>query len=177
MIGLIKKTDTLGDIVTNYPEVVPILASAGLHCIGCHVATYESLEEGCLAHGMNKKEVDELVKKSNTRIAEYEVMPKVVFTTNAVLELGKRLGKPSKKFVRIVHNFSGEFDFEATNDKEKTDVVVEAKVVDAKAPTEKSKGKETKSINILADKRIEKMLRGVEIDFDAKQKDFAAKRV
>jgi hybrid cluster-associated redox disulfide protein len=179
VIDLIKKTDTLGDIVSNYPEVVPILAGAGLHCIGCHVATYESLEEGCTAHGMNKKEIVELVKKANTRIAEYEIMPKVVFTTNAVLELSKRLGKPPKKFVRIIHNFSGEFDFEASNTKEKTDEVIEAKVIDAKPQSEKISSKKTKllNINILADKRIEKMLRGVEIDYDAKQKDFAAKRV
>lgn len=41
----ISKKTVLGEIINNNPEVVPVLASAGLHCIGCHVSSYESLEE------------------------------------------------------------------------------------------------------------------------------------
>jgi hybrid cluster-associated redox disulfide protein len=57
----ISKKTILGDILNTNPEVVPLLAQAGLHCIGCHVSTYESLEEGCKTHGMSEKDIDDLV--------------------------------------------------------------------------------------------------------------------
>jgi hybrid cluster-associated redox disulfide protein len=160
---MIKKTDTLGTIMAEYPEVAPVLASAGLHCIGCHVSTYETLEEGCLSHGMSKKDVDALVKSANARIAEYDKLPKVVFSDKVFAELNKRLGKPKKKFVRIVQNF-GEFDFEASNIINDADVVIEL-----------DKGKE--KVSVVVPKNIERMLRGVRIDFDPKVKDFTAARV
>jgi hybrid cluster-associated redox disulfide protein len=161
LIG-IKKTDTLGSVIESYPEIAPVLAQAGLHCIGCHVSAYESIEEGCRAHGMSKKDVDDLVKNANKRIGEYEKLPKVTFTEKSVFELDKRLSKPKKKFARLVQVF-GEFDFEAMDKKEKEDIVIEA-----------SAGK--KSVNILAAPKVERMLRGVRIDFDAKQNDFVAAR-
>ncbi|HNT30200.1 MAG TPA: hypothetical protein PKL83_04590 [bacterium] len=38
----------------------------GLHCIGCHVATWESLEQGALAHGLAPEKVEAMVKEINT---------------------------------------------------------------------------------------------------------------
>ena len=166
-IYMIRKADTLGDIVSNYPEVVPVLAQAGLHCMGCHVSAYETLEHGCLAHGMAKKDIEVLVKKANEKIAEYEKMPKVIFTDKAIIELDKRLGKPKKKFVRIVHNLLGEFDFQAEDNKEQTDELIPIKAKNGKGLV----------VNILADRRIEKMLRGIKIDYDLKEKDFVAQKV
>jgi hybrid cluster-associated redox disulfide protein len=58
---------TFGEILKNNPEAVEILFNSGLHCIGCGMAMYESLEDGCKAHGMNKKEIDELIKKLNNK--------------------------------------------------------------------------------------------------------------
>ena len=59
---------TLGEIVQNFPQAVPLLAQAGLHCIGCHVSAFETLEQGCKAHGMNGKEIAELVKRINQSV-------------------------------------------------------------------------------------------------------------
>ena len=165
----IKKTDLLGKVMDDFPEVAPVLAQAGLHCIGCHVSGYETLEQGCLAHGMAKKDVDELVKLANKRIVEYEVMPKVSFTQKAIDELLKRKGK--MKFVRLMQIFGGEFDFEASDKKEKDDVLIDVSN-SKKVGASNSK----KSVSILAAKRIERMLRGVKIDYDAKKKDFVAER-
>jgi len=158
----IKKTDTLGKIMADFPEVAPVLAGAGLHCIGCHVSTYESIEDGCLAHGMKPKDVTDLVKKANERVKEYDSMPKLTFSENAVVELNKRLGKPKKKFVRIVQNF-GEFDFNATDSKEGDEIVLLAE-------------HKEKKVSVLVSQRIERMLRGVIINFDSKQKVFTAQR-
>jgi hybrid cluster-associated redox disulfide protein len=163
--GSVKKTDVLGEVIDKYPEVAPILGQAGLHCIGCHVSAYESIVDGCLAHGMSEKDVDELVKKANKRISEYNKLPQLIFTQKAVLELEKRLGKGSgrKKFIRLVQNF-GEFDFDAVESKETDEFVVEAVAGE-------------KKVSVLLLPRIERMLRGVRVDFDSKKKDFVAVRI
>ncbi|MCX6803590.1 MAG: DUF1858 domain-containing protein [Candidatus Diapherotrites archaeon] len=157
----VKKTDTLGEAINNFPEIAPVLAQAGLHCIGCHVSGYESIEQGCLSHGMSTKDVTALINQANARISEFEKMPIVTFTVSAAKELNKRLG--NKKFVKITQVFGGEFDFEATNEKEKGDVLVPVTF-------------EKKRITVLAGKKIERMLHGIGIDYDSKQKDFVAKR-
>lgn len=159
----IKKTDLIGDIVSNYPETIPVLAQAGLHCIGCHVSVSESLEDGCLSHGLSKADIDKLVTDSNKRIKEFESAPKVVFSDAAVLELIKKLKATGSRYVRIVNSFGGEFDFETTNEATDDEVIIKAK--DGKG-----------FIEILIFSRIERMLRGIEIDYDPKLKDFIAKR-
>ena len=61
----ITKDMLMGEIVQKYPQVIPALMDLGLHCIGCHAAGFESLEEGFKAHGMDDKQVDEAIKKLN----------------------------------------------------------------------------------------------------------------
>jgi hybrid cluster-associated redox disulfide protein len=159
----INKKDLIGDIVSNYPETIPVLAQAGLHCIGCHVSVSESLEEGCLAHGLNEKGIDKLVLDSNKRIKEFENAPKVIFSDGAVKELIKKLKATGARYVKIVNSFGGEFDFETTNEISDDEVIIKAK--DGKG-----------FIEILIFSKIERMLRGIEIDYDSKLKDFVAKR-
>jgi len=52
------------DVLDN-EKVIETLFENGLFCIGCPMASQETIEQGCLAHGMNKKQIDELVKKMN----------------------------------------------------------------------------------------------------------------
>jgi hybrid cluster-associated redox disulfide protein len=61
----ISKDMTFAELLEKNPESMNDLFEAGLHCIGCHMSAYETIEQGCLAHGMSKKEVDELIKKLN----------------------------------------------------------------------------------------------------------------
>jgi hybrid cluster-associated redox disulfide protein len=61
----ITKDITIGEIVEKYPQVVETLMGLGLHCVGCHVAGFESLEDGFKAHGMDDKQIDEAMKKLN----------------------------------------------------------------------------------------------------------------
>ena len=63
----ITKKMTFAEILEKHPESVNILFESGLHCIGCGMAMYETLEDGCKAHGMNKKEIDDLIKKLNKK--------------------------------------------------------------------------------------------------------------
>ena len=61
----ITKKTRLSKILEDKPEAAEILIEAGMHCVGCPMAMQESLEDGCLAHGINKKEIDKLVEKLN----------------------------------------------------------------------------------------------------------------
>lgn len=64
----ITKNTLIGGIVEKYPQVVPTLMGFGLHCVGCHVAAFESLEMGLKAHGMDDKQIKDAVKKLNEAI-------------------------------------------------------------------------------------------------------------
>ncbi len=58
----ISKENTIEEVVTKYPESVIVFMKHGLHCVGCHVSAFESIEEGAMAHGIN---VDALVADLN----------------------------------------------------------------------------------------------------------------
>ncbi len=42
-----------------------ILMNSGMGCVFCPMAQQESLEGGCLAHGMSKKDVEKIVEGLN----------------------------------------------------------------------------------------------------------------
>lgn len=61
----ITREMTFGDVLRQYPKAGPILAGYGLHCIGCHIGTMESIEQGVMAHGMNEEILDKLMDDLN----------------------------------------------------------------------------------------------------------------
>ena len=38
----------ISDIIEQYPQAVPAFMAIGMHCIGCALASGETLEEACL---------------------------------------------------------------------------------------------------------------------------------
>ncbi len=62
----ITKEMTIEEVVSQYPETMMVFMRHGLHCVGCHVSAFESIEEGALAHGIN---VDALVSDLNKVVA------------------------------------------------------------------------------------------------------------
>lgn len=63
----ITKNTKFGEILNEHPELANDLFESGLHCLGCGMAMYETLEQGCMAHGMNKKQIEDLIKKLNKK--------------------------------------------------------------------------------------------------------------
>ena len=63
----ITKNMTIGEVVSKHPKAVPVLMGHGLHCIGCHVAAWETLEQGAMAHGMSDKEIEKMLKEINKK--------------------------------------------------------------------------------------------------------------
>ncbi|MEK6906655.1 MAG: DUF1858 domain-containing protein [Nanoarchaeota archaeon] len=63
--GKINGKTRLSEVMKINPNSAEILFEVGMHCIGCGMASGETLEQGCLAHGMSKKETEKLIKKLN----------------------------------------------------------------------------------------------------------------
>ena len=65
---------TIEDILSRFPHKSQKLASeigkAGLHCVGCGAATWETLEAGMLGHGMEQQEITLLVDNLNKLLNE-----------------------------------------------------------------------------------------------------------
>ncbi|MBU2634072.1 MAG: DUF1858 domain-containing protein [Nanoarchaeota archaeon] len=55
----------LGDVIGKHPETIDVFMKNGLHCVGCHVASYENIEEGASSHGID---VEKLLKELNQSI-------------------------------------------------------------------------------------------------------------
>lgn len=70
----ITKDMTIEDILSSFPQKSQRLATeitkAGLNCVGCHAATWETLEAGMLSHGMTLVQVDQLLDKLNKVLKE-----------------------------------------------------------------------------------------------------------
>jgi hybrid cluster-associated redox disulfide protein len=59
----ITKEMPIGDVVRKYPKTIEVFMRHGLHCIGCAVAAFESIEEGATVHGI---EIEALMADLNT---------------------------------------------------------------------------------------------------------------
>ena len=66
----ITKETLIGEVVEKYPQTIETLMGLGLHCIGCHVSAFESIEMGFKAHGMDNKQIEEAVKMLNDVISQ-----------------------------------------------------------------------------------------------------------
>ncbi|MBR9706327.1 DUF1858 domain-containing protein [Candidatus Pacearchaeota archaeon] len=61
----ITKDMLIGELIKKYPTSVEIMLEHGLHCVGCHVATWETLDQGCSGHGID---VNGLVNDLNKKL-------------------------------------------------------------------------------------------------------------
>ena len=65
MAEQINKDMTFGELLEKFPEKAAVLGEFGLHCIGCHIAVIETIEQGARAHGLSDDQIDEMVQKLN----------------------------------------------------------------------------------------------------------------
>ena len=59
----ITKTMTFGELLAEYPQAGRVLAAKGLHCIGCHIAVSESVEDGARVHGLSDADIDAMIEE------------------------------------------------------------------------------------------------------------------
>ena len=62
---IITRYSLIGAILQSYPEAEQCFNEMGMHCISCHMAPRENLEQACEVHGY---EVEELVAKLDSLI-------------------------------------------------------------------------------------------------------------
>lgn len=58
----------LGDVAVKFPETMEVFFKYGLHCVGCSGASFETIEEGAMVHGMDKSEIEGLLKELNAAV-------------------------------------------------------------------------------------------------------------
>ncbi len=61
----INKEMGFSEVLQKYPQTASIMLKYGLHCIGCHAAAFETIEQGCIAHGMNEEDIKKMLKEMN----------------------------------------------------------------------------------------------------------------
>ena len=63
----ITKKTKIGKLISENPENAETLIGAGMGCVHCPMAQMETIEEGCLGHGMSKKEINKLIEELNKK--------------------------------------------------------------------------------------------------------------
>jgi len=63
--GKITKDMKLGEVISKHPQTLIVFEKAGLHCIECFGAAYETIEEGAKAHGID---LEKLLKELNKKV-------------------------------------------------------------------------------------------------------------
>ncbi len=59
----ITRETVIGEIVESCPEAMPAFMEIGMHCIGCAMASGETVEQACATHGVDPDEFLEYLKK------------------------------------------------------------------------------------------------------------------
>ena len=63
----VKRDTIISEVMMNAPETAPKFLEIGMHCLGCAMATGESVEEACMVHGVDP---DVFLKDLNAFIAQ-----------------------------------------------------------------------------------------------------------
>lgn len=70
----INRQMTIEEILSMFPfkaqRLSQEITNAGLHCVGCHAATWETLEAGMLGHGKTEEQIEHLVGRLNALLDE-----------------------------------------------------------------------------------------------------------
>ena len=53
----IEKSTIIGDVLDIAPHAAPLFFAIGMHCLGCPSSRGETVEEACMVHGLDGKEV------------------------------------------------------------------------------------------------------------------------
>ncbi len=61
----VTKDMTMGEIIQKYPLAANVMQNYGLHCFGCHVNLFETLEQGCMGHGMSEDQMGSMLEELN----------------------------------------------------------------------------------------------------------------
>jgi len=161
---LITKDMTMGEIIQKYPTAADIMQSYGLHCFGCHVNIFETLEQGSLGHGMSEEQMNDMLAELNKLASggsveikqeeKTEENPPLALTELAATKLKELLEKQGKSdhYIRVQVVKGGCAGYMYNMDF-------------AKTPQSNDKIVTSNGIAIVIDNDSFEMLKGVTIDY------------
>ena len=98
---VINRNMTIEEILSMFPNKAQRLSqeitNAGLHCVGCHAATWETLEAGMMGHGMGNDAIEKLVGRLNALLAEKADPATITLTPNAAAKYLAILAEEGKQ--------------------------------------------------------------------------------
>ncbi|MBS3174352.1 DUF1858 domain-containing protein [Candidatus Woesearchaeota archaeon] len=94
---ILTKDMTIGEVIAKYPFLAEIMIGYGLHCVGCGVNPYETIEQGCLSHGMPEETLDNMMNELNEAVANTpKEEKKFIISDNAVVKLKEFMKEENK---------------------------------------------------------------------------------
>lgn len=149
---------TIEEILSLFPHKAERLSQeitqAGLHCIGCQAATWETLEAGMLGHGMSYDAIHRLVDRLNKLLLEETDLSTISITPRAAKKYLHILQEEGKQGwgIRFSEKMAGCSGFEYILDY-------------SERPKENDEIFTVEGIQIHVDKKDLKKLLGSEIDY------------
>lgn len=96
----ISKEMTIDEMFETFPHKAQHLGqelkNAGLNCVGCHAATWETLEMGMLSHGFNDTQIDAMIEKLNIILKKKSDKTTITMTKSAADKYRELLAKDGK---------------------------------------------------------------------------------
>lgn len=97
----ITRDMTIEEIFKRFPhkgqKLAQTISAAGLNCVGCSAATWETLEGGMMGHGMEDAQIDSLVAQLNEILAEKEDLSTITLTPKAAEKYKEILAEEGKE--------------------------------------------------------------------------------
>ena len=82
---------TIEQILSGFPQksqkLAQAITKAGLHCVGCGAAVWETLEGGMLGHGFTEAQIEGLVTTLNAILDEVQDLNTISMTERAATKL------------------------------------------------------------------------------------------
>ena len=70
MADKITKEMGFAEVLEKHPQTAEIMMKHGLHCLGCAAAHFETIEQGCSAHGMEEEDIEKMLKEMNKAVKD-----------------------------------------------------------------------------------------------------------
>ena len=64
---MFTKDTIISEVLMAAPYSAPLFQSIGMHCLGCAMASGETLEEACMVHGVD---AEEFIERLNQFVEE-----------------------------------------------------------------------------------------------------------
>lgn len=97
----ISRQMTIEEILGMFPYKAQRLSqeitNAGLHCVGCHAAVWETLEAGMYSHGKSDVQIDELVQRLTALLEEEIDTSSICITSRGAAKFLEILSEEGKQ--------------------------------------------------------------------------------